>query len=127
MKAYLLVNAALYAIFALWCSLKATDTANNLGYVGLNNSGRSEYLVIYGGLQAGLAIMFFLMARDVSFHKLGMLVSIGIYAPIVLYRLATIWKFSPVSTLTMSVGALETTLLIAALWISFRTGAFRLT
>jgi hypothetical protein len=126
MKAYLLVNAALYAIFALWCTLKATNTANNLGYVGLDNSGRSEYLVIYGGLQVGLAVMFYLLARDVAFHKLGMWISIGIYAPIVLYRLSTIWKFSPVSSLTLSVAALETVLLIAAIWILIRTGGVRL-
>lgn len=118
MKAYLLVNSALYVLFALWCTLKATNTANNLGYVSLNNSGRSEYLVIYGGLQIGLAVMFFLLSRDAAFHKLGILISIGLYAPIVLYRLVTIGKFSPVSPLTLSVGALETGLLIAAVWIA---------
>lgn len=126
MKAYLLVNSALYAIFALWCTLKATNTASNLGYVGLNNSGRSEYLVIYGGLQVGLAVMFYLLARDVAFHKLGIMISIGVYAPIVLYRLLTIWKFAPVSTMTLYVGALETGLLIAALWIAVRSGGLRL-
>ncbi len=125
MKAYLLVNSALYALFALWCTLKATNTATNLGYVTLNNSGRSEYLVIYGGLQVGLAILFFLLARDAAHHKLGMLISLGIYAPIVIYRWLTIWKFSPVSPMTLYVGALETVLLIVALWFAVRTGAFR--
>jgi hypothetical protein len=124
MKVYLLINAALYAVFALWCTLKATNTATNLGYVDLSNSGRSEYLVIYGGLQVGLAVLFFLLARDAAYHKLGMMVSLGVYAPIVLYRLATIWKFSPVSPLTLSVAALETGLLIAAVWIALRGGAF---
>jgi hypothetical protein len=118
MKVYLLANAALYALFALWCTFKATNTATNLGYVGLNNSGHSEYLVIYGGLQAGLAVMFFLLARDVAFHKLGIIISIGLYAPIVLYRLVTILKFSPVSPLTLYTGALELGLLIAAVWIA---------
>jgi hypothetical protein len=122
MKVYLLINAALYALFAVWCTLKATNTATNLGYVALNNSGRSEYLVIYGGLQVGLAVMFFLLARDGAFHKVGMMISIGIYAPIVLYRLLTIWKFSPVSPLTMGVGALETGLLVAAIWIVLAAG-----
>ena len=124
MKVYLLINAALYAVFALWCTLKATNTATNLGYVELNNSGRSEYLVIYGGLQGGLAVLFFLLARDAAYHKLGIMVSIGVYAPIVLYRLATIWKFSPVSSLTLSVCALETGLLIAAVWLAVRSEAF---
>lgn len=126
MKAYLLINSALYALFAVWCTVQSASTARNLGYVDLNNSGRSEYLVIYGGLQVGLAVMFFLLARDAAFHRLGMLISIAVYAPIVLYRLLTIWKHSPVSPLTMSVGALETLLLIVAVAIAIRTGAFRI-
>jgi len=126
MKIYLLVNAALYALFAVWCTLRATNTATSLGYTMLNNSGRSEYLVIYGGLQFGLAVMFFLLARDAAYHKLGALISIGIYAPIVLYRLFTIWKFSPVSPMTLYVGALEASLLIAAVWLAIRIGALRL-
>lgn len=126
MKAYLLVNSALYALFAVWCTLKATNTATNLGYVTLNNSGRSEYLVIYGGLQVGLAVLFFLLARDAAYHKLGMLISLGIYAPLVIYRWLTIWKFSPVSSMTLYVGALETVLLIVAIVISIRMGALRL-
>jgi uncharacterized membrane protein len=113
-------------VFAVWCTLKASNTATSLGYVALNNSGRSEYLVIYGGLQAGLAVMFFLVARDAAFHKLGMLISVGVYAPIVLYRLLTIWKHSPVSTMTLAVGALEIVLLIVALWLAIRADAFRL-
>jgi hypothetical protein len=118
MAAYLYVNAFLYALFAVWCTVSATSTAMNLGYASLTNSGRSEYLVIYGGLQWGLAVMFFLVARDSSFHKLGILISIGLYAPIVAYRALTIWKFGPVSTLTLATGALELALLIAAVWIA---------
>jgi hypothetical protein len=41
-----------------------------------------------------------------------------LYAPIVLYRVATIWKFSPVSPLTLCTGALELALLIAAIWLA---------
>jgi hypothetical protein len=118
MKIYLYINAALYAVFAAWCTLKPANTAANLGYVGLNNSGRSEYLVIYGGLQLGLAVMFFLVARDAAFHKLGVWVSIGLYGPIVLYRLITVSRFSPVSSLTLATGALELCLLVAAVWIA---------
>ena len=123
MKAYLFVNAALYAISAIWCTLKPKNTSASLGYVGLNNSGHSEYLVIYGGLQVGLAVMFFLLARDVAFHKLGILISLGLYVPIVIYRAFTIWKFSPVSPLTLYTGALELGLLIAAVWLAIRSGA----
>ena len=115
MSLYLYINAALYAIFALWCTLKFTNTASNLGYAALTNGGRSEYLAIYGGLQIGLAVMFVLLARDAAYHKLGILIAIGLYAPIVLYRAATVWQFWPVSGLILATGALELSLLLAAI------------
>lgn len=51
--AYFALNALLYAVFAVWCAVKLDATATNLGYTALSNSGRSEYLTIYGGLQWG--------------------------------------------------------------------------
>jgi hypothetical protein len=118
MSVYLYINAALYAVFAVWCTLKPVNTAMSIGYASLTNGGRSEYLVIYGGLQAGLTVMYFLLARDAAFHRLGILISIGLYAPIVLYRVVTVWKFSPVATLTLATGALEVSLLVAAIWLA---------
>ena len=111
---YLYLNAALYAGFALWCTLKYSSTARSLGYTSLDASGHSEYLVIYGGLQCGLAILFFLLGGRSEYHELGGWVSLGIYAPIVLYRWSTIAIWRPVSGLTLAVALLETLLLVGA-------------
>jgi len=58
MSIYLYANAKLYPLFANRCTLTPYSTAGNLGYIALSNAGRSEHLVIYGGLQLGLAIAF---------------------------------------------------------------------
>jgi len=122
MQTYLYVNAFLYALFAVLCTVNATGTAKGLGYVQLSQGGRSEYLVIYGGLQLGLAVLFWLLARDAQFHRLGILIALGIYIPIVLYRAVTVVKFWPVPALTAGTGALELALLIAAAWFYFQQG-----
>ena len=83
---YLYINAALYLLFAVWCTVASDSTSTNLGYRVLSAGGRSEYLVIYGGLQLGLAVMFWLLARDSQYQRLGILISAAIYVPIVLYR-----------------------------------------
>jgi hypothetical protein len=88
--AYLYLNAALYALFAVWCTVAPGSTARNIGYTSLSSGGRSEYLVIYGGLQLGLAALFWVLARNPATLRLGLQISIGLYAPIVLYRIITV-------------------------------------
>lgn len=116
---YLYINSALYLLFAVWCTLAPTSTAKNIGYTSLSTGGHSEYLVIYGGLQVGLAALFWLLARNPGTLRLGLLVAIGIYAPIVLFRIITVIRFWPVGALTVGTGILETSLLIAALAILY--------
>ena len=111
---YLYFNAVLYAVFAAWCTLAPQSTAHNIGYTTLTAGGRSEYLVVYGGLQAGLGIIYFLLARQPQRQHLGMVLSVALYAPLVLYRLTTVGRFWPVGTVTLATAALELTLLVVA-------------
>ena len=117
MTLYLYLNAALYALFAVWCTVAATKTSHTIGYLALSSGGRSEYLVIYGGLQFGLAAIFYLCARDSAFLKLGIAIALALYVPIVLYRAVTIARFWPVAGATLATGALETVLLVWAIWL----------
>jgi hypothetical protein len=121
MKLYLLINAALYLLLAIWCTVKHTSTAAGSCYVELNNSGHSEYLVIYGGLQLGLAAIFAYLGFHAEYHRLGLLVALMFYVPIVLYRGVTILLYKPVSTATLAIGALEAVLLIVALVLWLRS------
>jgi hypothetical protein len=115
MSIYLWLNAALYLGFAAWCTFSPWRTAGNIGYTMMSSGGRSEYLVIYGGLQLGLAAIFALFARgDVQVQRLGLQLALCLYAPIVVYRLVTVAKFWPIPGLTLAVGSLELALLVAA-------------
>ena len=117
---YLYVNAALYLLFAVWCTVGMSRTAPAMGFTSLSNSGRSEYLAIYGGLQVGLAIAFWLLARNASWHAPGILFAIALYAPIVLFRLISMIRFWPVGTVTLFTAALEVLLLVIAVWLHLR-------
>lgn len=118
LKAYFAVNALLYFGLALLCTFKHSETARGTGYIDLNNSGHSEYLVIYGGLQLGLAFFYAWLWRDPDSARLGVIFSVLLYAPIVLYRGCTIFLYRPVSGITLGTAALEVTLLLwgALLW-----------
>ncbi len=122
---YLWLNALMYAVFALWCALRLDDTAQNLGYTALSNSGRSEYFTVYGGLQWGLALVFARLAFKPELHRTGLLVALALYAPVVLHRVISLLRFGPVETLTRAVAGLEIAMLViaAALWFLGRSRA----
>lgn len=113
-QAYLYLNAALYLILGVRGTLGAQSTSARLGYLTMSDSGRSEYLVVYGGLQIGLAIMFSLLARSTADLPLGLRISIGFYAPVVLYRVVTALRNWPVPGSALGTIGVEVTLLIAA-------------
>jgi len=116
------VNAGLYAGLTAVCTVKSAQTAPGTGFVELNRSGRSEYLVIYGGLQLGLALFYFVLARDPNYHRLGLLFSLLLYVPIVVYRIVTLLIYRPTSPVTLGTAALEIGLLLWAfvLWRTSR-------
>lgn len=116
---YLYVNAALYAVFALWCTLAPERTAKSLGYVSRNNDGKVEYLTVYGGMQWGLAILFATLATHKAPSTLALSIAIGLYAPLAFYRWGAIARNRPVSGMILVVAALETALFIAALALWF--------
>jgi hypothetical protein len=113
--AYLYLNALLYVVFAAWQTLSPWSTATAVGYTSLSQSGRSEYLVIYGGLQVGLAIFFGISGASADLHRPALLFALCLYSCIALYRIVTVMRFWPVKGLTLGVGALELALFIAAL------------
>ena len=117
--AYLYLNSFLYAIFAICCSVAPESSAPSRGYSARTSSGHSEYLVIYGGLQAGLAIAFALFARHTDLRIVGVHFAIALYLPIVLYRVFTIVNYGPVGSLALATAALEGFLLIGALGLNW--------
>ncbi|GAA4857300.1 DUF4345 family protein [Luteimonas vadosa] len=116
---YLWINALMYAVFGVWCALRLEPTAQNLGYTMLSNSGRSEYLTVYGGLQWGLALVFAWLAFKPELHRTGVLVAIALYAPIVLHRTISLVRFGPVESLTKVIAGLEVLMLLAAIALWF--------
>lgn len=119
-QAYLYLNSMLYLFVAVRTTLAPQNTATRLGYLTLSDQGRAEYLVVYGGLQIALALIFFLLARDAAYYRLGLLISISFYAPILMYRVVIGLRQWPASKAFLGPVTLETVLLAAAVWLYWR-------
>jgi hypothetical protein len=115
---YLWLNAALYALFALWCTLSPLRTAQNIGFLELSPGGSSEYLVVYGGMELGLAFFFAWCARN-GLERTGLVFALALYLPIVAYRIVSVARHWPVGSTTLAVAGLEIALLLAAVALWF--------
>ncbi len=118
---YLWINAVLYAALAAWCTLMPAQTSKAIGFVELSSSGKSEYAVIYGGMQFGFAFLFAWTALSGN-YRFGLVFALSLYAPILLFRIISVSRLWPVSSVTLATGILEIVLLAAAilLWIFVR-------
>lgn len=115
--AYLWLNAVLYVGFAAWCSLSPAATARAAGFVELTAGGRSEYLVVYGGLQLGLGFVFAYLAAQ-GMQRLGLLFALTVTVPLVVFRVISAVRDGPLPGTTLGLAALELGLALAgaALW-----------
>lgn len=119
---YLWINAVLYALLALWCTVMPLRTSQAIGFVELSSSGRSEYAVIYGGMQFGFAFLFAWTALSGN-HRFGLIFSLAIYVPILMFRIVSVLRYWPVSATTLATGALEVVLTAAAVLLWLRLDA----
>ena len=119
---YLWVNAVIYGVFAILCTIRADATSKSIGFLSLNNGGMAEYVTVYGGMELGLGIIFAWLAYRPELHRTGIVLALALYAPLVIFRWISVARYGPVQALTLGTGALETTLLILAiaLWLTQR-------
>jgi Domain of unknown function (DUF4345) len=118
---YLAFNALLYTAFALWCAIAPRPTSAFLGLTPANPGGESEYLAVYGGLQAGLAAFYALAVFVPEHRKSAMLLSLALYGGIVVLRTIAGMRlgFAELGNARFAYG-LEIVLLIVALVLVVR-------
>ena len=119
LKAYLLFNAALYVIFALWCTIAPSTTANALGLSWRNGSGKSEYITVYGGMEVAFAMFFLVCALRADWHAPGLMFALLFYAGLVLWRIPTLIFIPGVARTTYYFAGAEFVLLVMALLLRF--------
>ena len=114
LRTYLFVNAALYVLFALWCTLMPEKTASALGLMFRSGSGKSEYITVYGGMEFGIAMFFLLAALRPEMRQAGLLFALLFYGGLVAWRIPTLLMVPGVQKITYGFAASEAVLLVMA-------------
>lgn len=111
----LIVLGALYAALGLWCAAAPAQTSAAVGFTLANESGRSEWITVYGGLQTGLGAAMILCGWSPPL-RLGGLAFAAIFSwSLVLFRTPTLLTMD-VKGLTYGFAVVE---VAAAAWLTY--------
>lgn len=119
-KAFLIFNGVLYIALAAWCTLLPMKTSAAIGFGLPNNSAKSEYLVVYGGLELAMGAFFLLCAFKANMLEAGLWFALLTYACLMVYRWSTIFALSDLSKFIYSMVALETVMTAVSAWLLWR-------
>lgn len=86
MTIYLWFNAVAYAVFAIWCTLRPEQTSTFLGLRPEGAKGMSEFIAVYGGIEAGMAAFFAIAALKPALHGPAVLMAACVYVGLVAFR-----------------------------------------
>ncbi len=83
---YFWFNAVAYAVFAVWCTVRPEQTAAFLGLQLDGWKGQSEYVAVYGGIEAAFAAFFVTAALKPAWHGPALGFATFLYGGLVLFR-----------------------------------------
>lgn len=111
---FLTAVAALYVSLAAWCSLQPAHTSKSVGFSLQGGSGQSEFLVIYGGLELAMALVFLLPWLRPNFLESSLWACVIIHGCLVLFRSVSFALFREIQPMTYQLAAGEWVIFLLA-------------
>lgn len=122
-QAFLILNGVLYIALAAWCTILPMKTSAAIGFGLPNSSAKSEYLVVYGGLELAMGLFFLLCAFKANMLEAGLWFALLTYGCLMLYRWSTIFALKDLSMFIYSMVAVETLMTAVSAWLLWRQSA----
>ena len=89
---YLLLNAALYIFFGIWCSISPLFTSTAVGFLLIGAKGFAEFGAVYGGLETGIGLLLLISALNPAMRSFGILAALCTYGGLVIFRTIAIFR-----------------------------------
>jgi len=119
-KAFLIFNGVLYVALALWCTILPNQTSQAIGLGLPNSSAKSEYIVVYGGLELAMGAFFLLCAFRPELLGAGLWYALLTYGCLMVFRWATIFTLKDLSSFIYTMVAVETTMTALSAYLVWR-------
>lgn len=124
-RVFLTLIGVIYVYLAAWCSLMPSQTSQLVGFDLKPGSGQSEFLVIYGGLELGMALIFLMPLIRPQRTESSLSACLVIHACLVAFRSASFMLYSGISSMTRQLAFYEWLIFLAAAgltWAEIKRG-----
>ena len=118
-RIFLTIVGLVYLGLALWCSLQPQTTSDKVGFQLRGGSGLSEFVTVYGGLEFGLAVAFFLPWIRNDWTAALLAVCVAIHGALVIFRTWSFFRFADFEPITRNLAIGEWVVLLAGVAIMF--------
>jgi len=120
-RLFLTAVGAIYAYLAWWCSVAPAETSQLVGFQLIGGSGKSEFLTVYGGLEAGLAAIFLMPLLRPAVQYSALLNCTLVHLALVTFRTAGFVLFADIQTMTVKLATGEWVILILSALLLWKT------
>lgn len=119
-KVFLSIVGLAYLALAAWCSLQPEKTAKGVGFTLTPGSGQSEFLVVYGGLELALGLVFLWPLLQATETSYPLFVCLVVHACLVLFRTLSFFLYAGIESTTYFLAATEWVIFLGAAYLSLR-------
>ena len=119
-RIYLALIGIVYLYLAGWCSLMPVQTSGLVGFELKPGSGQSEFLVIYGGLELAMALIFLLPLIRPSQLQSSLLTCLIIHACLVQFRTVSFFMYGDIQPMTQKLALYEWLIFLSAAVLMWR-------
>jgi|TARA_R110002096_G_scaffold417745_2_gene621510 hypothetical protein len=106
-RIFLAMTGLIYLLLALWCSLDPVSTSRSVGFSLQAGSGQSEFLVVYGGLELALGLIFLWPLWQKEVTRFALVVCVIVHGCLVLFRSIGFFVFTGIGSTTYSLAVGE--------------------
>ena len=117
-RVWLALVGGLYLMLAVWCAITPTSTSQSVGFRLEGGSGQSEFLVVYGGLELALGLIFLWPLWQVAVTQYALTVCVIVHGCLVIFRCASFFLFEGIGATTYSLAIGEWLIFLISLGFS---------
>ncbi len=118
-RLFLAAVGAVYVALAAWCSFSPEHTSKVVGFRLEGGSGQSEFLVVYGGLEFALGLLFLLPLVQPQQTPFALLTCVVLHGCLVLFRSVSFLLFANIGSMTRQLAVYEWLIFLAAAALMF--------
>ena len=119
-NAFLILNGIMYLGLGIWCTVSPDGTSKAIGFGLTNTSARSEYIVVYGGLEIGIGLFCLICAFRHQCVEAGLWFLALTFTALMAFRWVTILRFEDLSRFVYTMVAIETPMAVIAILLLIR-------